>query len=192
MRIPSPQKIVGAFNRRESVAIVWVYDEYYPAVFGFVMKMIGENSPELKDLVAEAFVRLLKSNIRFDRLARIRSFLLNTARNLSVDYLRRKGIMKEKEQEMQVQASVEEDEVNQDLLSNESLVSEIFLAISKLPRPHQELLRLTYVYGFPNDQIARQLGISTKTVANKRILAIGMLKKILRKTGFLILLNFLP
>jgi RNA polymerase sigma-70 factor (ECF subfamily) len=187
----TPQKMVGGFNRRESQAILWVYDEYYPAVFGFVMKILGEDSPDLKDLVAEVFVKLLRSKIRFDRLARIRSFLLNTARNLCVDYLRREGKIRESKEEIAAHSWLQGGSEADDLLSNETLVSEIYLAMTRLPKPYQEMLKLSYVNGLPNDQIAEQLKISSKTVSNKKTLALEMLKKILKKTGLLILLSFL-
>jgi RNA polymerase sigma-70 factor (ECF subfamily) len=191
MRKPAPQKIVGGFNRREGQAITWVYDEYYPAVFGYVMKMVGEHSPDLEDLVAETFLKALKSKIRFDRLARIRSFLLTSARNLCIDYLRREVKIQEGTEEIAALSPLHEDPAPHDLLTNESLVSEIFLAITRLPKPYQEMLRLSYMNGFSNDEIARQLNISTKTVSNKKNLALEMLKKTLKKTGLLILLSFL-
>ena len=186
----SPNKIVGGFNRREHRAIVWIYDEYYPGVFSIVLKLVGYQSPDLNDLVAEVFLRLLKSSGRFDRLAKIRSFLFNSARNLSVDYLRHRQVQKQKEKELP-NPEIDDPNDSEDSLENEPLMGQIYYAISKLPAPYSRVLALTYIHGLRNDQIAEHLQISKKTVANKRALAMEKLKEILKKSGLLIFLNFL-
>lgn len=186
----SPNKIVGGFNRRDPRAVEWIYDEYYPEVFSTVLKLVGQQSPDLNDLVAEVFLRLLKSTGRFDRLAKIRSYLFNAARNLSVDWLRHQQILRQREADLKI-PEIDESDAYADRPMIETFMTQIYQALTKVPEPYNRVLTLTYIYGMRNDQIAALLRISKKTVANKRILAMEKLKEILKKGGLLILLNFL-
>ncbi|MFI5156875.1 MAG: hypothetical protein ACHQEM_11845 [Chitinophagales bacterium] len=68
MRNIAPHKIVGGFNRREGQAVAWVYKEYYSGIMGIVIKLLGEDSPDIEDLAGEVFLKVLKSTVRFDRL----------------------------------------------------------------------------------------------------------------------------
>ena len=73
--------------------------------------------------------------------------------------------------------------------ANEEALSEILLELSKLEKQqnrllyyislmeerYAEVIRMTYVSGMDNDQIASKLGVSVRTVSNRRAKAIDLL-----------------
>jgi len=186
----SPHKIIGGFNRRESRAVGWIYRAYYPTVLELVLKLVGEDCPDAEDLTGEAFLRLLDTTARFERIARIRSFLFNTARNLCTRYQEHKEIAKGV-----LSARVILDQTLTDdrdyLESHERFMSQIFLALKKLPKKQSLIFRMAYIDGLTNDQIAARLQLSEKTIANSKINSINSVKAIIGKALLLILLNIL-
>jgi RNA polymerase sigma-70 factor (ECF subfamily) len=184
----TPYKIIGGFNRREPKAIAWIYDEYYSVVFNLVLKFLSHSSPDIEDLVADSFVKLLRSTGRFDRLDRIRSFLFSTAKNLCLDYLKRKELIMNKSETLEL-AEPEDPYGTEDADENALYMASLYKAMEKLPRRYYEVLELSYMKGLRSEEIAQKMQLSKKTVANERILAMNKLKAILAKSGLLILLN---
>jgi RNA polymerase sigma factor (sigma-70 family) len=105
------QQIVGGFNRPEPRAVSWIFDEYQPGVFTIVRRLTGI-SPDTDDLVAEVFTRLMENPGRFPNLARIKYFLLLTARNTCLNHIKRREMMKQHTGELEnLTPTFEEDQL---------------------------------------------------------------------------------
>ncbi len=189
----TPRRIVGGFNRREASAIIWVYDEYYPYVLGIVKKLTG-NSADSEDLCRDIFVKLLGNPGRFNELRKIELFLYNTARNISLNYLRHQQIIKDKSADIERHLT----EISESSLTlaeiSASLTGMIYKAIEKLPPQTKRIFILHYIQKLENDEIAKQLGISERTVANYKAIALRKLRMEIpkkRSLSSLLLLYFL-
>jgi len=183
----SQHKIIGGFNRRELWAATWIYNFYYPTVFTLVKKLTGDDCLDTKDLVNDAFLKLLKSSTRFDRMSRIRSFLFNITKNLCHDFLANKEIIRNKLSEWDLIAQTEP--VEWDVKSHELFMSQVEMALQQLTLKQQQLFRLSYFEGLSNDQVAARLQVSSKTIANSKIIVLNNVKSILAKSGLLVFIN---
>jgi RNA polymerase sigma factor (sigma-70 family) len=186
MKHPSALNIVGGFNRREAWAFDWIYREYYSAVFGIVIKLTG--SPvDAEDLVADVFAKLLKRSERFGSLKTIRNFLFHTARNSCINWRKRRGMVIAREREIRQHYQYDDYSPLHVQDMRDSNLTVIHRAIEKLPGQSKQILCLYYLDGLRHSEIATALGITKKTVANSKSLAVSRLKEILRTSGHLIL-----
>mgnify|MGYP001563906972 CR=1 FL=1 len=102
-----------------------LYDEYYPKIFGYVLRRTA-NVEMTQDVVAEPFLKALKNLRRFKSNSSFGAWLYRLAANEIVNSWRRE------------KPSLPLDDVREPR-SDENLLEEIFLAQEKLAR-HQDFL----------------------------------------------------
>jgi len=162
--------IVPGFNCREPKATTWIYETYYPSIFTIVSK-ITMDSPDAEDLVADVFVTLLRQKSDFESIRKIAFFLYNTARNISLGYMRHQQVVKTKSPELIEHMLKMEEEAVRYAELNAAFQHLIHLAIETLPPQCKQVFLLCFTEQLRNAQIAAKLGISEKTVANHKIYA---------------------
>ncbi len=128
-----------------------------------------------EDLAQEAYLRA-HSAIETGPIEHIEAFLHQTARNLAIDYLRRRKTrgetdrLRPSEEELRsVPAdvpSLERAVIDRERLRN------FQAALARLPERAQRVVRLSRIEGWSNPRIARHLGVSERTVFND--LKLGM------------------
>ena len=185
MQAISNNKIIGGFNRREPGAVSWIYESYQPVVYTIARRLIG-HSPEIHDLVAEVFARLIEQTTRFSNLSGIKSFLYLITRNTCLNYLQRRQVIEEAHKGIPL---VDDDHLttSESMAHFQVLVNQ---AIERLPKKTKEVFQLFYSEQRTNSEIAKQLHRTEKTVANQKALAIKILKLELQgKKNFIFLLN---
>nr|WP_244669830.1 sigma-70 family RNA polymerase sigma factor [Kaistia sp. 32K] len=129
-----------------------------------------------EDLAQETYVRAHKA-IEAGPIEHIEAFLHQTARNLALDYLRRR----------KTRARVETDGLSDEMLESipadtPSLETEIMererlrlfqAALATLPERVQQVVRLSRIEEWTNARIALHLGVSERTVFNDLKLAMA-------------------
>ena len=140
-------------------------------------------SPDAEDLVADIFYKLIKYPGRFERLKKIEYFLYITAKNTCLDYLKHQQVKKLKSDDVEKYfQGMEEIEVeNTEIKERFDLLMQV--ATAKLSPQCRKIIMLSYAHGLENREIANQLGLSEKTVANLKTLAMKTLKLVLKKPG---------
>ncbi len=180
------QQIVGGFNRQEPWAVVWIYKRFQPEVFTVVRRLLGPGSPAVDDIVAEIFASLVENRKRFPRMQKIREFLFLETRNACAKQLKnQEKALNRTEEFKDDQYLFKEEAVDraEQLAVFSQLASR---AIDDLPTQCRTIFQLFYRDRLGNEAIAEQLGISEKTVANQKALAMKMLKMELRdKANFI-------
>lgn len=119
---------------------------------------------EIDDVVQEAYTRVLTAHAS-GQLRSPKAFFFAVARNLAIDRVRRWAPGRSTELSSLDDLSVLEDD--EDIAETVSRHEEIELmtqAIQSLPRRCRQVMTLRNVYGLPQKEIARQLGISVRTV----------------------------
>lgn len=84
-------ELIKQLHNGDGVAFAQLYKEYYDDLTFYTKKMVGDMEVAT-GIVSDAFGRLWKRRINFPSIANIRAFLYTTARNLAIDWLRRKDI----------------------------------------------------------------------------------------------------
>lgn len=128
---------------------------------------LASRFPQLKDvddIVQEAFVRVLAARAKAE-LRQPKAFFFATARNLALDYFRRRQISRAEPLGEFDELSVlgDGDDVAETVSRNQEieLMTE---AIQSLPDRCRRVMTLRNVYGLAQKDIAAQLDISVRTV----------------------------
>jgi RNA polymerase sigma factor (sigma-70 family) len=126
-----------------------------------------EAACDVDDLVQEAYVRVWRA-YEHGSVVSPKAFLFSTARNLALDHVRRQQIVP--------MGSLHDGEA-QELLDDATDVAELASrnqelallteAIQSLPARCRQIVTLRTVYGMAQHEIARELGISFRTVSTQ-------------------------
>ena len=172
----SLKQVIHGFNRHEKNAIRWVGTHtYYPYISGFVEKLSGV-TPDTADLVEEVFAKLLEYPRYFDKVQKIKRFLYSTAKNICLNYNKHRQIVNSKSEEVaRYYQGIEEDTLKAAEVSALSR-DMYFNAIDNIPAKLKEIFRLYFDRDLSNREIAEKLGVSEKTVANRKSVALKAFK----------------
>lgn len=134
---------------------------------------------DLEDLLQETYTRLLAiPPERRSQIQAVQAFALTTARNIAVDWARRRQIVPIDLVEDLDALAVSEDVARLDEIVNahQELV-QIAEAVADLPDRCAEVFTLRKVYGWSQREIAERLGISISTVENHLVKAVRRCKE---------------
>lgn len=122
---------------------------------------------EVEDIVRETYARLLQIRARDPvRQHAVKPLLFTTARNLALDELRRRQIVPMYALPDDADAALLADDAPGvgETVSRRQELALLAEAIQALPVRCRQILTLRKIYGLPQKEIARQLGISEHTV----------------------------
>ncbi len=112
------------------------------------------------DLVSEILLRLVKHEIDLKNANNPMAWMYRVAKNVLTDYYRRQskeqGMLSEHELSEHGQAIYNKTEIT----AQEELAHCLIPLLDKLPPRYQEALQLVDIEGLPQQQVARQLGLS--------------------------------
>lgn len=91
----SQQRLVGGFNRRESLSTRLIVDKYWQIAFGIVDKET-DHSPEAGDLTQDVFEKLAHHTDPFPTETDIRDYINITALSVSYNYKKRREMKESK------------------------------------------------------------------------------------------------
>jgi len=171
------QELVSALKARNNSAFNYLYDHYSGALFSVITQMV-ENTETASDLLQEVFINIWRKIETYDPLrGRLFTWMLNIARNASIDSLRSKSYQNSrKNQELS-------DHVNTSIKSQvtQTNIDSIGLKkiLSKLKPEHRTLIDLAYFKGYTHEEIADIEQIPLGTVKTRIRNALIQLKEYL-------------
>jgi RNA polymerase sigma factor (sigma-70 family) len=122
---------------------------------------------DIDDVVQETYSRVLQLRARDPlRAHAVKPLLFTTARNLALDVLRRRQNVPMFALPEEADAAVFADDAPGvgEMVSRRQELALLAEAIQALPERCRQILTLRKIYGLPQKEIARQLGISEHTV----------------------------
>jgi len=144
----SDESLVRACQRNDKTAYTVLVQRHYRHVFAMCLGMLG-NVDDAEDVAQEAMLRGLLKIRKLDKAEQFESWILQIARNLCIDFLRRRKHTKAFGIDQPTQPSQRSGE-NHDLQQ----------AISRLPQELRVPLTMYYFDGKNAKTIARKLNIS--------------------------------
>ena len=177
----SDSELLERWREGDRQAGTVLFERYYQAVERFFVNKVSDASTEIRDLVQETFLALVKQR---DRVSNFRSYLFSVAYKRCQDHLRRK-YRKDKRG-----VHIELDDISQisvhDLFPSPSAVVHqheqqrlLLEGLRRLPLEQQTLLELYYWEDLRLQQIAEIIGIVPGTVKSRLSSARKKLAKIL-------------
>lgn len=168
-------ELVLALQSKDSTVLKTLYSMYSPALYGVISRIIT-HTELAEDVLQETFVKIWQSAEYYDNTkGRLFTWMMNIARNLSIDKLRSKDFknsLKNQDIENNVSFVDEQNKVtfNPDVLGIKQLVE-------NLKPDLQAVLDLVYYKGFTHVEAAEKLDLPLGTVKTRIRLAIIELRR---------------
>ena len=150
-----------------------IYTEYSGKVMEYIRARI-HSSAEAEDLHSEVFEKILKKIEEFDSSkASLNTWIFTITRNTVIDHFRRTKPSEELDENLS-----DNVELDEDLLNTETL-SELAVALRKLPQQMMDIIVLRYYDGKPLTEIAEMMNLSYGAVKLRHQNAVLMLRQAL-------------
>ena len=150
-------------KQRSQPVFSYLYDNYSGALHTIIVNIVNEDELA-NDLLQEVFVKVWKQIESYDSSkGRLFTWMLNIARNASIDTVRSKGY----------QNSRQNQELTEDVYTSggTSQIKTDQIGLRKvvhgLKQEYKVLVELSYFQGYTQDEIAKMLGIPLGTVKTR-------------------------
>ena len=174
----APSKIVRGVNQKDPEINRWIYNFFFPAVARSVRAQIG-NSQDLDDLISTVFLKFWSHKKEFKVFKDIRDYMKISTFHVWSDYLKQQ---KEDKTDsfaiVDFKLSQKPDEQYSEAKSY--FLELIFGKIEELSPKTKDVI-LLYCQELPDEEIAKKLGMSVKTVKNHKSEALKFLKLELKR-----------
>ncbi len=158
-----------------------VFKQMHAPLFFYASKFV-DNSEVAKDLVQDAFLSIINHSKNNSEIENIKAYLYRSVRNNCLNYLKHKAIKNkfEKSEIERSQREVEFYDTHQTLVEKE-LQQKLNSAIKGLPSHYRKAFELSRFEDLTNNEIAKNLGLSVRTVETQIYRALKILKQKLRE-----------
>jgi len=168
----SEQELVALLKQRSDQAFSYLYDNYSGALFAVILNIVPDRDLA-GDILQEVFVNIFRKIDSYDEAkSRIYTWMLNIARNESIDTVRSKGY-RNSQQNREVTEAVYEQagSVNQN-------IDKIGLRklLEKIKPEYRQLIDLSYFKGLTQEEISQSEGIPLGTVKTRLRAALSQLR----------------
>ncbi|MCK7554082.1 RNA polymerase sigma-70 factor [Chitinophaga sedimenti] len=152
----------------------YVFKEYYSALCLYATRIIGEPG-HAEDIVQDVFEKLWQKRSSFENLRHLKDFLYKATRNASLNFL--KGTQHSMERQAAFLYEQEGAAAGDDLdIIRMEVFRAIYREIDNLPEQCGKIVRMSYIDGMKNEQIAEALSISLQTVKNQKTRGMKLLR----------------
>lgn len=170
----SEAELVEKLQNQDTEAFSLLYDNYSSALYGIINTIVKDDEVA-QDILQDVFVKIWKSVASYKReKGTLFTWMLNIARNTSIDNLRSKN----KKYEIR---NIENDVYVVDKNHNTTLNTDtlgVKQAVAKLKFEHKEMIDLVYFGGYTQDEIAKEMDMPLGTVKTRIRAALIELRKL--------------
>lgn len=165
--------LYSALKGKSKTAFEYLYDNYSPALYGVIYNIL-RNEESSNDALQEVFVKIWNNFESYDpNRSRLYTWMMNIARNHSIDKLRSKAVKGDKELKG-----------DKEFARNLNTVSSQFVEgigiqklVDDLEVEQKTIIELLYFKGFTQSEAAEELSIPLGTVKSRVRLAMNKLRK---------------
>lgn len=178
----SDSLLVTKIRQNDKDAFKSLYDRYSRKIYFFSLKYISDTA-EVEDLVQSVFINVWQSRKSLDPDNSVKSYIYKAAVNYIYNYLKRKKI-----QNRFIESQIQKDETHSNLTYEQvffhDLERTINTVIETLPAQQQKIFQLNRTEGLTEQEIAKKLDLSVRTVENQTYRALKKIKAILKNKYF--------
>lgn len=176
---------LSALSDGSTKAFDALFVAYYPKVLQFVMQFCSDKQ-EAENIVQDLFMNLWIKKEVLEKIENLDNYLFISARNAAIRYVKKSFTFDDDSKVNDVPSDLANGDMK---LCYEELYGFVMQEISSMPEQRRRVFMMSRVDGMSNAEIAKQLGISKRTVESHISLAIATLKKLLPCISILTLLN---
>lgn len=177
-------EIIAGLKRGDEKAFKSVFKMFYRRLCFFASGII--ESEAACDVVQDAFVKLWERKAKFDRLDSIKTFLYQFVKNTCINEYKHKLVAYKYLES--TYDPIDEINISHRIIETE-VAEEIRRAIQTLAPGYRDVVYLSYFQGMSNQEIAEMLNVSINTVKTQKLRALRLLRQIIKKPLFLIVLS---
>ena len=158
-----------------------IFDSLYPVMVLFARRILSDiNNAE--DITQEVFIELWQQRVKFESYNHIKSFLYLSIKNKCINFQKHQ-IVKDK------YITVVDVNLNDfdEYVVEAEVINNLYNTISNLPEQQKQVINLS-LQGFKNEEIAKELQISTNTVKYHKKAAYQQLRLQIGNSPLLLLL----
>ncbi|MFN8346587.1 MAG: RNA polymerase sigma factor [Spirosomataceae bacterium] len=166
----SESELIGRLLKQDRQAFNYLYDNYSAALYGIIIKIVVREEAA-QDLLQEIFIKIWINLSRYDaEKGRFFTWMLNIARNSSIDYLRG-----QRAEFMDLDLAAYRIESNQKVFHFVEN-NELRELVSRLKNDQKTIIEMVYWEGFTQIEIAHRLKLPLGTVKSRIRLAVKTLR----------------
>ncbi|HPH22915.1 MAG TPA: sigma-70 family RNA polymerase sigma factor [Chitinophagaceae bacterium] len=169
----SEPELVMLLKQRHQSSFSYLYDNYSSALYTVILNVVKDETIAA-DTLQEVFVKIWKQIESYDdSKGRLFTWMMNVARNASIDTVRSKAFQNSKQNN-------ELTENHNDVLgSTQTNTDAIGLRkiVYTLKEEHRTLIELSYFQGYTQDEISKMLQIPLGTVKTRMRTALTQLRQ---------------
>ncbi len=174
MDIELELKYLKELGRGNHNAFDILYVHYSPKVRHYLTGFI-KNQDEAKDLTQEIFYKIWINRESISKIDSFNAYLFRMVRNIIFDHY--KHYLIEERYLQEINTSAYDDSIEEALYAKELFLL-IDIAVDKMPPQQKNIFIMSRKEGLSNEEIARKLDISKRTVENHLTRALAELRKI--------------
>lgn len=172
-KILSDKELAEGIVRGDEACYEKLFMRYYVIVRKFIMGFIGDQAAA-EDLAQELFIRLWNRRLSIDPKKSLRSWLVVSARNAALNWLKIRSRNPETPMEDDDEPVVETRPLES--LYFRQMEVELNNAIAALPDRRKQIFKMSRLDHLSNEEIADRLGLSVRTVEKHIELALKNLR----------------
>jgi RNA polymerase sigma factor (sigma-70 family) len=174
----SEEELVAMLQSRDASAFNYLYEHYAPAVYGIILPIVNETEVA-NDIMQEVFLSIWKKIESYDPAkGRLFTWMLNIARNASIDLLRSRSFQNARKN----QPLMETVNWNSGYHVMQPEIDAIGLnkLLEKLKEEQRVLIELSYFKGYTHEEIAEIEGLPLGTVKTRIRNALIQLRNLMK------------
>lgn len=168
------EDLLGQFKAGDPKAFNAIFDMHYPELRYYSIKLT-KSQFDGEEIALDSFKKLYNKHNAFESLDKIRSFLYIVARNASFNFLDKEKTKRKREMEYSQSSQDWEADERETRLQTEVLKQIIENVEKYLPPKYRQIVKMRYVDGKSQKEIAEELKLSESNVSYHHGRAIRML-----------------
>ncbi|HSU49440.1 MAG TPA: sigma-70 family RNA polymerase sigma factor [Segetibacter sp.] len=169
-------ELVLLLKQRHEHAFSYLYDHYSGSLYSVIVSIVPDRELA-NDLLQEVFIKIWRQIESYDNAkGRLFTWMLNVARNASIDAVRSKNFQQSKNNRELTENVYDEGgsiQTNTDRIGLRKIVH-------RLKDDYKVLVELSYFEGYTQDEISKMLNIPLGTVKTRLRTALIQLKQVIK------------
>lgn len=170
--------LVERLKNSDKTAFSTLFEQYYADLIRFSTG-ITHSAEAAEEVVQNVFIRLWETRKTFQLKHSLKSFLLRSVQNGSIDWLRHESVKNHYASILLEHPLLLQNDTENYLLFSE-LEKQMKIALEKLPAEYAEAFRKNKLEAYNHREIAEKMGISVRTVEERISKAVNLLRRQLK------------